>query len=98
MTEEKKSGEGFVAGLLVGGIIGAALALFLGEKDREALRRNLKDKGRKALASLENAVGQEKISKVEKEAVKSKERKLKKTPPGRSLRSRFFTRQGKKLS
>lgn len=95
MPKDDRRDEGFLVGLVLGGLIGAGVALILGGEDKEKIRKSLKEKGAKLLKNLEEVV-EEKKEKAEevKEETEKKVEQLKSSRPVR----RFFTRGGKKLS
>jgi len=86
MTEDNnKDNNGFWAGLVVGGLIGAVAAYFLSSEDKEKLRKEIGKKGKLLLRNLED-FGQDAIDKGEevKEAIEDKaeliEKKVQKLP------------------
>lgn len=95
MAKDRRE-DGFLAGLVVGGVIGAGLALILGGEDKEELARKLKTKGKAVLKNLEGLVeeGRQKAEKTKEQAGKKVEELKSSSLPSR----RFFTRSGKKLS
>ena len=54
-SEGKNEGKKvFLTGLLIGGLLGAAVAYVLGTEDKEELKRQLKKKGKLLLDSLDD--------------------------------------------
>lgn len=108
MSEEKK-GEGFMLGVLVGGIIGAVAAFLLGVEESDEIKRTLKKKGKILTEAAKDTIveGEELIEKDSSEFKTFVENKVqetekavvkeiaKKVPP--SFRH-FFLKKGKKLS
>lgn len=104
--------EGFLAGLMLGSVIGAGIALFLSGEDGKEIRTFLKRKSKEALKTakvvgseagekIEEAsqVAGEKIQEVAKEVGQVAEEKIAEaqTSGKKSLR-RFFVKAGKKLA
>jgi gas vesicle protein len=103
MPDEPKNHEteGFLAGLLLGSVIGAGIAMFLSGEDGKEIRAFLKRKGKVALKTAKEvaAEGQEKIQEVAEEVSQVAEEKIAEaqTSGKKSLR-RFFIKAGKKLA
>ena len=102
-SEEPKNHEteGFLAGLMLGSVIGAGVALFLSGEDGKEIRTFLKRKSKEALKTakvVSNEAG-EKIEEVAKEVGQVAEDKIAEvqTSGKKSLR-RFFVKAGKKLA
>lgn len=112
MPKDSRRDDGFLAGLIFGGLIGAGAALIMAGEDREKIRENLKKKGKKFLDNLEEVIkeGKEKVEDkvgevrqdVGREAAKKVgkiKREVKKEMKSSRLSGRrFFTQKGKKLS
>lgn len=82
---ENRSGRGFLMGMILGGIIGAAAAYLLGGEDREKAKRILKQKGKLLLGSLDDFG--DKVGEIGEEV---------KELPAKS--KKFFFKKGKPLS
>lgn len=108
MPKDSRRDDGFLAGLILGGLIGAGAALIMAGEDREKIRENLKKKGKKLLDNLEEVIKEgkgkieDKVEDVGKEisqqAAKKVEKVKKEVKFSRLPAHRFFTRKGKKLS
>lgn len=106
MAEEKKK-DGFLLGLAVGGMIGAAAAFLLDKEDAEKIKKLINKKGKVLLDNLGDAAdeGQEKLEetvedikeKVQEipEAVSDQVEETKKK--GKTSLRRFFIKSGKKM-
>lgn len=82
---DSQQGKGFLTGMILGGIIGAAAAYLLGGEDREKAKRILKQKGKLLLDSLDDFG--DKVEDVGEEI---------KELPARS--KKFFFKKGKPLA
>ena len=101
-NEEPKNHEteGFLAGLMLGSVIGAGIALFLGGEDGKEIRAFLKRKSKEALKTAKevgNEAG-EKIEEVASEVSEIAGDKIEEVEKsGKKSLRRFFLKAGKKL-
>lgn len=100
MPEEKKK-DGFLLGLVIGGLIGAAAAFLLDKEDSEKVKKIIQKKGKILLDSLED-FSEDTVSDVKEkvqeipETVSAKVDDLEKS--GKSSLRHFFIKAGKKLA
>ncbi len=112
MSKEKQDSSGFMAGLVLGAIVGGAMALFLGGEEGDEVRKNLKKRGKNVFKNLGFLIDEtinegtgaleETKGEVKQVVTESKEEMEKavdvvKDEGRRSVR-RFFKRAGKRLS
>jgi gas vesicle protein len=102
-SEEPKNHEteGFLAGLMLGSVIGAGIAMFLSGEDGKEIRTFLKRKSKEALktAKVVTAEGREKIQEVAEEVGQVAEEKIVEAEKsGKKSLRRFFIKAGKKLA
>lgn len=101
-NEDSKNPEagGFIAGLMLGSLIGAGIALFLGGEDGKEVRAFLKKKSKEALktAGEVKEEADEKIEEVAAEVGEIAEEKIKEAQnSGKKSLRHFFLKAGKKL-
>jgi gas vesicle protein len=112
-NEEPKNHEteGFLAGLMLGSVIGAGIAMFLSGEDGKEIRTFLKRKSKEALKTAKvvtaesrekieevSQIAEEKIQKVAEEVGQAAEEKIVEAEKsGKKSLRRFFLKAGKKL-
>lgn len=109
-AENSHNGNGFLIGLVVGGLLGAAAAYILGTEDKDELKKKLKEKGKILLDNLEDmesAIGKKTEGLREKVAdqVEIVEEKVKEIPEtvddatktAKKSFKKFFFRKGRPL-
>lgn len=101
-NEEPKNHEteGFLAGLMLGSVIGVGIALFLGGEDGKEIRTFLKKKSKEALKTVNEVKSDasEKIEEVASEVSEIANDKIEEVEKsGKKSLRRFFLKAGKKL-
>ena len=103
MEESKnRQDNSFLSGLVLGGVVGAGLALILGQEDGEKTRKALVKKGKAALKNLGEILEEGKVDLKKHwvgEEEKQEESKRKEAPVSavRKATQNFFRRSGKTL-
>lgn len=102
-NEEPKNHEteGFLAGLMLGSVIGAGIALFLSGEDGKEIRTFLKRKSKEALKTAKEVKSEasEKIEEVASEVSEIAGDKIEEVEKsGKKSLRRFFLKAGKKLA
>lgn len=103
---DKPSGknEGFLTGFLLGGLIGAGVALVLGGEDKEKIKKIFREKGKMVFEGLEEAFKEgknrieDKVEEVKDEVGEKVEKEIKSLKAVAFPNHRFFTKKGRKLS
>ncbi|MCL4382576.1 MAG: hypothetical protein M1575_02645 [Patescibacteria group bacterium] len=104
--------HGFLSGLFLGGLLGAGLIVFMGTKEGKKIAEQLKDKGEDLANELEGKIQevQEKALEIKEEATdqtlekldnalaKLEDAQARAQETTETIRRKFFTRQGKKLT
>lgn len=103
MDNRKHSDNSFLTGLVLGGVIGAALALVFGKEEGEEVREALGKKGKLLLKNLGDVLEESTSSlkqtvSLEKHWGEDKEEEEEKLPSAaRKIARKFFHRNGKRL-
>ncbi|MBM3208856.1 YtxH domain-containing protein [Candidatus Shapirobacteria bacterium] len=94
--DSQKKDNNFLAGLVLGGVIGAALALILGKEEGEEWRKALREKAQVLLGNLGEM--KETVSEKAEEIATEVKKEVKEQEKAHKGIRRFFQRAGKKLS
>lgn len=106
MENRKHSDNSFLAGLVLGGVIGAGLAFVFGQEDKDELKKSLVKKSKTALKNLGEILEENTPVDLKKHWGKDEEDKEKEEPSkketkptstAKKLARKFFHRNGKKL-
>jgi len=101
MEEKQHSDNSFLAGLVLGGIIGAALAFVFGKEEGEEVKKTLAKKGKLLLRNLGELVEEDVSDKEDQDADLKQhwgEDKEETSPSvAKKLARKFFHRNGKRL-
>jgi gas vesicle protein len=92
MAETKREDNSFLAGIVLGGVIGAALALVLGKEEGEKIKQLLIEKGKTIFANLEQEKGE-----IKQSLPPPTNSETKSESSLTAVARRFFKRDGKKL-